>query len=111
MVIGDWFTLISPVMMDLSVSSGAWWEAVLCEAHAAYNTWLHSEPLQRLYISPDVPGECRASWARLEQRGQSMLLQALPEGLKAEMLSTRVTHTVDIIFRILTRYQPGRLCC
>ena len=82
-------------MKDLSVSSGAWWEAVPYEAHAAYNKWLHSEPLQRLYIAPDVPGECKTTWARLEQRGQSMLLQALAEGLKAEMLANRVTHTVE----------------
>jgi hypothetical protein len=38
-----------------------------------------------------------------------MLLQALPEGLKAEMLANRVTKTVEIIFRVLTRYQPGEL--
>ena len=107
-VIGDWLTLISPVMKDLSISSGAWWEAVLYEAHTAYNTWLHSEPLQRLYISPNVPKECRTTWVRLEQRGQSMLLQALPEALKAEM-ANRVTDTVEIIYRALTRYQPGGL--
>eukprot|EP00435_Cladocopium_sp_Y103_P062154 s1305_g23.t1 len=108
-VIGDWLTLISPVMRDLSVSSGAWWEAVLQEAQTAYDMWLHSEPLQRLYISPSVPGECRTTWARLEQRGQSMLLQALPESLKAEMLAGRITHSVEIIFRVFTRYQPGGL--
>eukprot|EP00435_Cladocopium_sp_Y103_P055404 s1091_g18.t1 len=107
-VIGDWLTLISPVMKDLSVSSGAWWEAVLQEAQTAYDMWLHSEPLQRLYISPSVPGECRTTWARLEQRGQSMLLQALPE-LQAEMLASRITHSVEIVFRVLTRYQPGGL--
>ena len=108
-VVGDWLALISPVMKDLSVSSGLWWDAVVTEAQSTYNTWLHSEPLQRLYLSPDVPGDCRTQWARLEQRGQSMLLQALPEGLRSEMLANRVTHTVEIVYRVLTRYQPGGL--
>ena len=89
------------------MSSGAWWDAVVMEAQTTYNTWLHSEPLQRLYLSPDVPRDCKTTWARLEQRGQSMLLQALPDGLRSEMLANRVAHTVEIIYRVLTRYQPG----
>eukprot|EP00435_Cladocopium_sp_Y103_P064506 s236_g26.t1 len=108
-VVGDWMALITPVMKDLSVSSGQWWDAVVTEAQTTYNTWLHSEPLQRLYLAPTVPGECSTTWARLEQRGQAMLMQAMPEGLKSEMLSNRVTHTVEIIYKVLTRYQPGGL--
>ena len=38
-----------------------------------------------------------------------MLLQALPEGLRSEMLAHRVTDTVEIIYCVLTRYQPGGL--
>ena len=38
-----------------------------------------------------------------------MLLGALPEGLKGEVLATRRTNTVVILFRAFTGYQPGGL--
>eukprot|EP00435_Cladocopium_sp_Y103_P030541 s3116_g7.t1 len=90
-VVGDWLTLVTPIMKDLSASSSAWWEAI---TKAAGET---------------VPTECGTTWARLEQRGQTMLLQALPDGLKSEVLSTRSTYTVEILFKIYVRYQPGQL--
>ena len=111
-VIGDWLALISPVMKDLSVSSGAWWDAVVTEAQTTYNTWLHSEPLQRLYLSPDVPRDCKTTWARLEQRGQSMLLQALPDGTvvnthrKNACTITTGTHVV-LANCVLAKTDPG----
>eukprot|EP00435_Cladocopium_sp_Y103_P038238 s480_g10.t1 len=108
-VVGDWMTLVAPIMKDLSVSSSAWWEAVLKAAGEAYQQWLLSDPVQRLHVSPRTPMECTTHWARLEQRGQSMLLGALPEGLKGEVLATRSTNTVEILYRIYTRYQPGGL--
>ena len=54
-VIGDWLAWMTPIMKDLSVSSSAWWEAVTKEAGQTYQTWLHSDPLHRLYITPTVP--------------------------------------------------------
>ena len=108
-VLGDWLTLVAPIMKDLSVSSGAWWTAITRGASDAYQRWLRSDPVQRLHIAPLVPAECTGLWARLEQRGQSMLLCALPEGLKSEVLASRSTNTVEILYRIYTRYQPGGL--
>ena len=108
-VLGDWLTLVAPIMKDLSVSSGAWWTAITRGASDAYQRWLRSDPVQRLHIAPLVPTECTGLWTRLEQRGQSMLLCALPEGLKSEVLASRSTNTVEILYRIYTRYQPGGL--
>eukprot|EP00435_Cladocopium_sp_Y103_P030355 s2015_g7.t1 len=108
-VVGDWLTLVGPVMKDLSVSSCAWWEAVMKASGEAYQQWLMSDPVQRLHVAPSMPSECATTWARLEQRGQSMLLAALPEGLKSEVLASRSTNTVEILYRIYTRYQPGGL--
>ena len=78
-------------------------------AGEAYQLWLGSDPVNRPYVGPDIPRECYTTWARVEQRGQSMLLGALPEGLKGEVLSTRSTNTVEILYRIYVRYQPGGL--
>eukprot|EP00435_Cladocopium_sp_Y103_P052700 s362_g16.t1 len=108
-VVGDWLTLVAPVMKDLSISSCAWWEAVMKASGEAYQQWLMSDPVQRLHVAPSMPSECATTWARLEQRGQSMLLAALPEGLKSEVLASRSTNTVEILYRIYTRYQPGGL--
>eukprot|EP00435_Cladocopium_sp_Y103_P026508 s181_g6.t1 len=38
-----------------------------------------------------------------------MLLQALPEGLKSEVLSTRSIHTVEILYKVYVRYQLRQL--
>ena len=108
-VIGDWLALINPIMRDLSISSGQWWESVLSSASSAYQQWLHSDPVQRLHIQPQLPAQCTTTWSRLEQRGQSMLLTALPEGLRAEVLSSRMTSTVHVLYKMYTRYQPGGL--
>eukprot|EP00435_Cladocopium_sp_Y103_P005472 s1608_g1.t2 len=108
-VVGDWMTLVAPVMKDLSISSCTWWESVTKAAGEAYQRWLLSDPVQRLHVNPVMPPECATTWARLEQRGQSMLLGALPEGLKSEVLASRSTNTVEILYRIYTRYQPGGL--
>ena len=108
-VLGDWLTLVAPMMKDLSISSSAWCEAVTKASGEAYQRWLLSDPVQRLHVTPTMPQECATTWTRLEQRGQSMLLSALPEGLKGGVLATRSTNTVEILFRVFTRYQPGGL--
>ena len=108
-VVGDWMTMVAPIMRSMSMNSTAWWEAVTRAAGEAYQLWLGSDPVNRLYVGPDIPRECYTTWARVEQRGQSMLLGALPEGLKGEVLSTRSTNTVEILYRIYVRYQPGGL--
>eukprot|EP00913_Durusdinium_trenchii_P034611 g32381.t1 len=50
-----------------------------------------------------------ARLALLEQRAQAMLMEALPESLKMEILTTRATSSVQVIFKVLVRYQPGGL--
>ena len=107
---GDWLALITPMMKDLSSSSALWWDGVMEEATRVYEQWLQSEPLARLHLRPGLPPGCeRQPWARLEQRAQTMLLKALPEDMKAEAISSRSTASVELLFRILKKYQPGGL--
>ena len=63
-------------------------------------------PLDTLYIKVELPPECSQAWSRVEQRAQSMLLGALPDGLRAEVLGSRCTNSVEILYN---RYQPGGL--
>ena len=110
LVAGDWLTSITPLMKDLSPSSAAWWETVLSVAGSAYQGWLGSDPLTRLQVQPVTPQEfSRPPFARVEQRAQTMLLKALPDSLRGEIISNRSMGSVQIIFRVLTRYQPGGL--
>ena len=107
---GDWITLITPLMKDLSATSSAWWEVVLTEAVGCYDRWLRSDPMTKLNLMPRLPVACQQQpWLRLEQRAQAMLMEALPESLKMEILTTRATSSVQVIFKVLVRYQPGGL--
>ena len=38
-----------------------------------------------------------------------MILRALPEEMKSEAISSRATSTVELLFRVLKKYQPGGL--
>ena len=87
LVLGDWIQLISPAMRDLSATSWKWWEEVLQLAMTAYREWLRAEPVQRLHV-----------WSRLEQRGQLMLLNAVPTSIRSETLANRASSSVDVLY-------------
>ena len=107
---GDWLTSITPLMRDISPSSSQWWDLVLQVAGSKYQAWLSSDPLSRLRIQPANPPEFeRAPLLRVEQRGQAVPLKALPESLRSEIIANRALGSTQIIFRVLTRYQPGGL--
>ena len=109
LVLGDWIQLISPTMRDLSATSWRWWEEVVQLAMAAYREWLRAEPVQRLHIKTQVPRECTTVWNRLEQRGQLMLLNSVPTFIRSEILANRASSSVDILYALFRRYQPGGL--
>ena len=37
------------------------------------------------------------------------MLKALPEEMRAEALASRATSSVDLVYRVLKKYQPGGL--
>ena len=45
-VLGDWLTLVAPIMKDLSVSSGAWWTAITRGAGEAYQRHVWSSEVR-----------------------------------------------------------------
>ncbi|CAK9080955.1 unnamed protein product, partial [Durusdinium trenchii] len=86
-----------------------WWEEVMRGAMMAYREWLRAEPVQRLHIKAEMPRECNTVWSRLEQRGQLMLLNAVPASIRSEMLANRASNSVDVLYALFRRYQPGGL--
>ena len=103
---GDWMTVVHPLMSDLSGSAGGWWSLTVKTVEHHYQQWLVATPLEKLRMKPGSPviGE---GYARLEQRSVSMLLAALPEGLRQDVIASRRLSTVGILFRLFTTFQPG----
>ena len=103
---GDWLALVEPMMADISYSSGVWWQQVMEAVRSAYDTWLKETPLGRLKTQVELPSSALA-WNRTEKRAATMLLQALPEKLRLELVSARKLTTPQIMFRLYCLYQPG----
>ena len=103
---GDWLALVEPMMADISYSGGVWWQQVMEAVRSAYDTWLKETPLGRLKTQVELPSSALA-WNRTEKRAATMLLQALPEKLRLELVSARKLTTPQIMFRLYCLYQPG----
>ena len=105
---GDWLTQIKPLISDVSSKASVWWDLVLQQTMAKYSMWLEAGPLDKLRILPpsdeEIPG-----YGRLVQRVTTMLLAAVLEELRGELISTRQLTLQGILFRVLKAFQPGSL--
>ena len=104
----DWILLISPQMSDLTTSSHEWWSEVVQTAKRWYDDHQSMKPLEKLKheIQPSASLQQRR-WARLEKRASSLLLQALPESQKDDIISTKSLTVLNIMARLMQNYQPG----
>ena len=93
-------------MADLSGSSSQWWALVLAAANEAYARWQVSTPLERLRLRVVFPLDIYR-WPRTEQRAVTMLLAAVPDEIRREMIANRKLNSMDILFTLLCRFQPG----
>ena len=70
--LGDWFTIIHPLMSDLSDSSMEWWDLLLKEAREWYEEYMKEIPLNRVNMVPKTPEVLGVrKWSRLESRSSS----------------------------------------
>ena len=78
-----------------------------------YKQWLAADPQERLAITATKEGECSrydgAKYVRVEQAAINLLLAALPDWLKTELVSNRQLDSAAIIFRVLPAFHPGGL--
>ena len=103
---GEWLTRVALTMGDLSESSDTWWASVMLSAHSYYKAHLVMTPLERLDHA--VLGlESSVRYGRVRARVSTMLLEALPEDLGAELVSRKELHPVQILVCVLCTYQPG----
>ena len=67
-------------------------------------------PIQRLSHHPVASEDLkRKKWARLERRAASLLMAALPEQLREEVISAKSVNALAIVCKAMLQYQPGGL--
>ena len=103
---GDWLSVVDSYMGDLSYSSGIWWKMIRSAVDRCYHDWLQLGPLERLRVKPQLDSQAH-SWPRTERRALAMLLQAVPEHIRAEVVSARKLSPDQVMFRLFCTYQPG----
>ena len=67
-------------------------------------------PLNRVNMVPKTPEVLGVrKWSRLERRAASLIIQAVPETVRDEMIATNTVSAYGAICRLLVVYQPGGL--
>ena len=107
--LGDWLAIVKPTLSSLTDSGHVWWEYTFERASRAYTKWLSVSPLERLGIQEELEmyGTHMPQHILLEQRASILLLQAIPEGVKTDIVATRRMSPCQILLKLLTAYQPG----
>ena len=74
-----------------------------------YGEWLAAGPLERLQIQAPSEEQCNNTpmRRRMELRASTLLMNAMPSGLKEEWVAGRTLSTRSILFKVLRNYQPG----
>ncbi|CAE7256376.1 unnamed protein product, partial [Symbiodinium sp. CCMP2456] len=105
----DWIEVIDGPLRDISDSSSWWWDAVKERAQKGYQLWVASGPYERLSLKPPTADDLeQGRFSRLSARTAGMMLQAMTEGVRAEMVARAITRSpMALLFRLHTMYQPG----
>ena len=108
--VGDWLHGLSGPMGDLTDGSSGWWAETMRCLDNFYQTFVTSSAVKKLNLkAEDYMSEFlrEPKWHRVDKRAASMLLQAVPEAIKGELLANRLGTTLGILGRIVTIYRPG----
>ena len=104
----DWLEIATIAMSDLSDSSAEWWAQLLDAVNEAYGKFLAATPIERLSIRPSSGGLTSGKWVRVNARACSMLLAAVDEVTKQDLIARRISQDmVQSVFRLFVIYQPG----
>lgn len=106
---GDWIAQLTPLIGDVSTQAASWWSFVMSQVTKRYHSWLEAGPLDKLNIGCPDPVQMARGHVRLAQRITTLLMGALPESLRQELVATRQLHVPGIMFSVFRKYQPGGL--
>eukprot|EP00434_Breviolum_minutum_P003898 symbB.v1.2.003425.t1/scaffold183.1/size281544/9 len=108
--LGDWVAQIEHIMGDLTSSSSIWWSTLLSEAKTWYEEHQTLGPLEKLSHKPVASlNLSKTKWTRLDRRVTSLMLAALPESAREEMVATKTLNPLGILSKLMVQYQPGGL--
>ena len=109
LLLQDWLVQVTTLMQDLSTNSAEWWEEARESVASTYSAWLSSSPLERLQVVPrDHEKLATGRWMRVNARACALMMQALPEPVKLDLIARRFNQSaVLVLFRLFTTYQPG----
>ena len=100
---GDWLALLEPVVADMRTSSEEWWRTMMEEVDKWYSAHMLLSPLARVARKADPPAALQErKWQRLEKRMSSLLMMAVPELQREELISAKRMS----VFAILTICRP-----
>ena len=104
----DWLLLVSSQMSDLSSTSSVWWDLVVEESRTWYRKHQTLKPLEKLrhLTKPSVDLQA-TKWKRLEKRASTLLLKAIPEQQKEDLVASKDISVMNILCRLMLCYQPG----
>eukprot|EP00439_Symbiodinium_sp_Y106_P017730 s318_g2.t1 len=108
--VGDWLHGLSGPMGDLTDGSSVWWAETMRCLDCFYQQFVTASAVKKLQLKAEdfMSPQLRDSrWHRVDKRAVSMLLQAVPEVMRAELLANRLGTTLGILGRIVTIYRPG----
>ena len=104
----DWLYLVEQQVGSLASGASSWWAGMLEAAMKAYSRYQAATPIQRLSVTSELSLEWEdAKYSKLEKRVSALLVGALPQQMKEEMVAYRVRRVHQQLFRLLVNYQPG----
>ena len=105
LILGDWFLLTEPIVADLSMTAGEWWRITVKAAEEWYKLHMSLSLLERIKHPCEAPP--LEKWQKVERRVSSMILQAVPQGVREELVASRRMTTFGIVTYLLVAYTPG----
>ncbi|CAE7222038.1 GIP [Symbiodinium sp. CCMP2456] len=104
----DWVEVIDGPLRDISDSSSWWWDTVKERAQQSCKMWVAGPYVWLALKPPAADGLEKGKYSRLSARTAGMMLQAMAEVVRAEMVARAITRSpVALLFRLYTMYQPG----
>ena len=91
-------------MSDLNSTSASWCSLTIAQRY--YELWRVASPLEHLRLKVETHPEAE-KLPRTEQRAVTMLLAAVPEQIRRDVVASRKMSSVEIVFTLLCKYQPG----
>ena len=105
---GDWAHQLENIMGDLSTGSADWWGHVKDASQQFFEQYQMADQFARLTLKPVAsPDLCDPKWVRLDKRATTMLLQAVPEDVRKELVVVRARSTLEVMCRLMVLYRPG----